>query len=260
MLNYERISAAVSALAPSGALHLLSSVDSTNSYAKRLARQGSPHGTVVLAEEQTMGRGRAGRQFSSPKGLGLYASFLLRPNMEPQRLLHVTAMAAVAACRAVEHSCPAAPQIKWTNDLMLGGKKLGGVLTEFSSQALIIGIGVNVHHRAEDFPPEIAPIATSLFLNTGCPLSRTALACSLIDEVCQMSEKILLKKEEYLRQYEHLCLTVGQDIILHRGGELIKAHCTGLDGEGALLVRYADGSIGVISAGDVSVRGPHGYI
>ncbi len=260
MLNYDRISAAMDGLSWGGRLHLLDRTDSTNYHAKDLARQGHPHGTVVLAEEQTMGRGRAGRHFSSPRGLGLYATFLLRPGLPPEALLHVTAMAAVAACRAVERTCAAAPRIKWTNDLILGGKKLGGVLTEFSSGALILGIGLNVHHLGSDFPSDVAPIATSLFLETGCHFSRSALACCLMDEIFQLSEGFLSQKEDYLRRYEGLCLTIGQDIIIHRRGETIPAHCTGLDGDGALLVRYADGSGGIISAGDVSVRTPEGYL
>lgn len=260
MLNYTPIHAAMTALFGGGALHLLDCVDSTNHYAKHLARQGSPHGTVVLAEEQTMGRGRAGRHFSSPKGLGLYATFLLRPSLPPEELLHVTAMAAVAACRAVERTCGAAPRIKWTNDLILGGKKLGGVLTEFSSGALILGIGVNVHHQVENFPSDVAPIATSLFLETGCHFSRSTLACHLIHEIFQLSDGLLSQKEDYLRRYESLCLTVGQDIIIHYRGEAIPAHCTGLDGNGSLLVQYADGSVGIVCAGDVSVRTPGGYL
>lgn len=243
-----------------GKLYLPGSVDSTNNHAKTLARQGAPHGTLVLAEEQTAGRGRLGRSFTSPKGLGLYATFLLRPGLPPERLLHVTAMAAVAACRAVEATgCPS-PRIKWTNDLLLGGKKLGGVLTELSSGALIVGVGINVHHRLEDFPPDLAGLAASLLSETGRSPSRTDLAIHLMEELFRLSEGILSKKSVYLRQYETLCLTVGRDILLHRNGERIPAHCTGLDENGALLVRYADGREETVFSGDVSVRGVNSYV
>ena len=260
LLHGDDISAALEGLAPAGRLHLLSRVDSTNDYAKTLAREGCPHGTVIMAEEQTAGRGRQGRSFASPKGLGLYATFVLRPGLPPQQLVHVTAMAAVAACRAVARAGGPLPRIKWVNDLILGRKKLGGVLTEFSAEALILGIGLNVLHRAEDFPPELAPTATSLLLESGAPLSRTALARCLTEEIFLLSEHILSRKEDYLRQYKAICLTIGQDILLRRGEEETPAHCTGLDGNGALFVRYADGSEGIVSSGDVSVRGLYGYV
>ena len=260
MLHGDDISAALEGLVPAGRLHLLSSVDSTNDYAKTLAREGCPHGTVIMAEEQTAGRGRQGRSFASPKGLGLYATFVLRPNLPPQQLIHVTAMAAVAVCRAVERAGGPLPRIKWVNDLILNGKKLGGVLTEFSVGALILGIGLNVLHRAENFPPALAPTASSLLLEGKSPISRAALARCLTEEILLLSEHILSRKEDYLRQYKAICLTIGQDILLRRGEEETPAHCTGLDGNGALLVRYADGSEGVISSGDVSVRGLYGYV
>lgn len=260
ILNHDPLRAAMEALPWDGELHLLDSVGSTNDYAKALARQGAPHGTMVLAEEQTAGRGRLGRSFSSPRGLGLYASFLLRPGLPPGELLHVTAMAAVAACRAVEVvGCPT-PRVKWTNDLILGGKKLGGVLAECSAGALVLGFGINVGHQPEDFPPDLRGLAASLRSETGRAPSRTALAICLAEEVCRLSEGILSRKAAYLRQYEDLCLTVGRDILLHRDGACILAHCTGLDGNGALLVRYADGREETVCSGDVSVRGTRGYL
>ena len=260
LLRGDEISAALERFAAGGKLHLLGSVDSTNNYAKALAREGCPHGTVIIAEEQTAGRGRQGRSFTSPRGLGLYATFVLRPGLPPEQLVHVTAMAAVAACRAVERTGGPPPRIKWVNDLILGRKKLGGVLTEYSSGALILGVGLNVLHRAGDFPPDLAPTATSLLLEGGAPISRTALARCLTEEIFLLSQRILSQKEDYLRQYEALCLTVGQDVLLRRGEEAIPAYCTGLDGDGALLVRYADGSEEVVSSGDVSVRGLYGYV
>lgn len=260
ILNHDALRAAMDALPWGSELHLLGSVDSTNNRAKLLARQGAPHGTAVLAEEQTAGRGRLGRSFTSPKGLGLYATFLLRPGLPPEQLLHVTAMAAVAACRAVEATGWPSPRIKWTNDLLLGGKKLGGVLAEFSSGALILGVGINVHHSPEDFPPDLAGLAASLRSESGGSPSRTDLAIRLMEEIFRLSEGILSQKSAYLRQYEDLCLTIGRDILLHRNGERIPARCTGLDENGSLLVRYADGREETIFSGDVSVRGINSYV
>ena len=132
-------------------LHCFESVDSTNSYLKRIAAEGAPDGAVAVADEQTAGRGRRGRSFSSSPGRGVYLSALLRPQLAPEKILPLTALGAVAACDAVERTCGVRPQSKWTNDLVLNGKKLSGTLTELSLegesgalQYAVIGIGVNI--------------------------------------------------------------------------------------------------------------------
>ena len=154
-------------------LHCFESVDSTNSYLKRIAAEGAPDGAVAVADEQTAGRGRRGRSFSSSPGRGVYLSALLRPQLAPEKILPLTALGAVAACDAVERTCGVRPQIKWTNDLVLNGKKLSGTLTELSLegesgalQYAVIGIGVNCNNTLEDFPPELRDVATSLYLET----------------------------------------------------------------------------------------------
>ena len=260
MLRSEPIRTALAAQPRAGELHLLERVDSTNDYAKTLAAAGAPHGTVVLSEEQTAGRGRQGRGFISPPGLGLYASFLLRPQLSPQQLLPVTAMVAVAACRAIEGLGLPSPRIKWVNDLILGEKKLGGILTEFSSGALILGIGINVSHRENQFPPELQSKATSLLLETGHAPPLEELAARLIGEIFALDDGLLSRKDSYLRQYEGLCLTLGREVLLCQGETRTPALCTGLDQNGALLVRYPDGTEAVVSWGEVSVRGRDGYL
>ena len=144
-------------------LRCLEVIDSTNSYLKREALAGAPHGTVAVADCQSAGRGRMTRTFRSPPGRGVYLSVLLRPQLPPERLMGVTGMTAVAVCSAVERTAGVRPQIKWTNDLVLNGRKICGILTELAlegetgqTQSLVIGAGVNVSHTAEDFGPEVS--------------------------------------------------------------------------------------------------------
>lgn len=148
-------------------------IDSTNSYLKAEAMRGAPDGLCAIADRQTAGRGRAGRPFRSDAGQGVYLSMLLRPNCAPTAAMTMTAHVAVAVCRALE-ACGVQPGIKWTNDLVLGTKKLCGILTELTVEAetgtvdsIVAGIGVNVRQRPEDFPPELRTIAGSVRSETG---------------------------------------------------------------------------------------------
>ena len=168
-------------------LHCHSITTSTNDLAKALAKEGASEGTVVVAAEQTAGRGRLGRSFHAPAGLGLYFSLILRPQCPPEQLLHLTCAAAVAACDSVERCAGFRPQIKWTNDLVVEGHKLGGILTELSVNSktglvewAVIGIGINCGHSKEDFPPELQDMATSLLQITGQKISPAKLAACCI--------------------------------------------------------------------------------
>ena len=176
----------------------LAEVDSTNLRARQLAAEGAADGTVVVADRQTAGRGRLGRSFQSPGGQGIYLTALLRPDLPPERLSPVTAMAGVAVCRAVERLCGVSPGLKWPNDPVLDGKKLCGILTELSLegetarvQELVLGIGINVSQRPEDFTPEVREIATSLVQALGHAVSRPALAAEIIREVDSPRLKLL---------------------------------------------------------------------
>lgn len=246
---------------------VLETVDSTNSLAKRQALAGAPHGSVFLSDEQTGGRGRQGRSFVSPRGAGVYLSVLLRPQCPPTALPHVTAMAAVAACDAVEQVAGLRPGIKWTNDLILGEKKLSGILTELSVEwesgsleYLVIGIGINCNHRETDFPPELRDKATSLALETGRPTDRNLLAAALIRSLHRLSEDMLTHKAPWMAQYARDCITIGRPIRILRTDSLRTGTATGIDENGALLVRYDSGETGVVFSGEVSVRGAEGYI
>lgn len=244
-------------------LILLDEAGSTNTYARRLAAEGAPAGTVVLAERQTAGRGRLGRTFLSPAG-GLYCSVILRPDAKPEALMHLTAAAAVAAMRAVESSCGLTPKIKWPNDLVCGRKKLCGILTELSVEAesrivdaVIVGIGINCNQT--EFDPAIADMAASLQLETGRPVDRNLLAGNLIHAMYALSLTLFSEKESWLRRFRENCMTVGQDVKLVRGDEVRLAHAEGVGPDGELLVTFADGTAEAVTSGEVSVRGMYGY-
>ncbi len=239
---------------------------STNDLLKVLARQGAPEGTVLMADRQTGGHGRLGRSFHSPAGVGIYMSILLRPDCAPTELMHMTCAAAAAMCDAVEASVGLRPGIKWTNDLVFGKRKLGGILTElgFGPQGkldwAIIGIGINCCQNPEDFPPDIQSIAASLSMVTETDVDRSNVAAAMMDALWRMNRGLLSGKEAMLSQYRRDCVTLGQDISILRAGEVRHAHAVDIDNSGALIVRYPDGTEGTVNSGEVSIRGMYGYV
>ena len=245
----------------------LDSTDSTNTQAKRLAAEGEPEGLVILSNAQTAGRGRAGRAFHSPADSGLYLSALLRPTLPPEAVIHFTAWTAVAVCDGIQAACGVRPQIKWTNDLVLGGKKLGGILTELNLvqttgalDYLVAGIGINVNADESSFPEDIRSMATSLSAQLGHPVDRTGLAAQLIRALDRMYARFPEGKQDYLAQYRRDCLTVGNPVRLTTPVSSREAFAVGIDEEFRLLVEYPDGSSEAVSTGEVSVRGMYGYV
>ena len=243
-----------------------SSIGSTNDHLKELARQGAPHGTAVLAAHQTNGHGRRGRSFHSPEGMGIYLSLLLRPGCSPAELMHLTCATAVAMCDAVETAAGIRPGIKWTNDLVVGRKKLGGILTELSLspqgnvEYAIIGIGINCRQQETDFPEEIRHIACSLDMVTESRTEPVKLAVSMLERLYQMDRCLLSAKETMLERYRADCITLGQEISLVRGDEVRHGKALSVDAEGALVVVFPDGHQEAVNSGEVSVRGMYGYI
>jgi BirA family biotin operon repressor/biotin-[acetyl-CoA-carboxylase] ligase len=242
-------------------LHYFDSIGSTNDHLRFLARSGAPHGTAVIAGHQTGGHGRRGRSFHSPEGVGVYLSILLRPQCAPGELMHLTCATAVAMCDAVENACGFRPGIKWTNDLVYHGKKLAGILTELSLNSksglveyAIIGVGINCCQTEADFPPDL-PFAGSLAMFAPSDSCRVAAAM-----ITALSEMDLKQKEAILQRYRNDCITLGKDISLVRGDTVRHGHAVDIDSEGALLVRFADGSTEAVSSGEVSIRGMYGYV
>lgn len=248
-------------------LACLDTIDSTNTECKRRAIAGAPEGLVVLAEEQTGGRGRLGRSFQSPRGCGLYLSALLRPRLEPVAVADFTAWVAVAVCDGIEAACGIRPRIKWTNDIVLGGKKLVGILTELglesemnSLQYLVTGIGINVNHRPDDFSEEIRDMATSLAQVLGHSVRRSVLAAEVIRALDRMYAGFPNNKKEYLDKYRADCLTPGNQVQLITPVSRQEAFAVAIDDDFRLVVEMADGTRKALSAGEVSVRGMYGYV
>jgi BirA family biotin operon repressor/biotin-[acetyl-CoA-carboxylase] ligase len=245
----------------------LDTVDSTNNYAKTLAIEGAPSGTAIVADEQTGGRGRLGRSFQSPKGKGIYVTLLYRPHMAPIQAVNLTAYVAVALCDGIEAATGVRPGIKWTNDIVLGGKKLCGILTEMAVegesgtlQYIITGIGINANHTPADFTPDVEPIATSLYQQLGKPVDRGRLCACIINAL----DKMYALWEQGIdagcwQRYRDSCLTLGKPVRLMRGDQSQEAFAEDIDPDFGLIVRYPDGRRETITAGEVSVRGLWGY-
>ena len=248
-------------------IYRFEAVDSTNDRAKAMAAEGAPEGTCVISASQTGGRGRLGRSFHSPANQGLYLSLVLRPNCPPQELMHLTCAAAVAACDAVEHTAHIRPRIKWTNDLVSGGKKLGGILTELSLNAqtglvsyAVVGIGINCTQTPEDFPPELQSTAASLSMVSGSAPSPEALAAALLCSLHNMNSRLLTKKAALMAAYRQDCMTVGKQVVLLRGDEKRRGTALDVTEDGALTVQFEDGTVENVSSGEISVRGMYGYV
>lgn len=243
-------------------LHRLAETDSTNNEAKRLVAQGVSHGTAILATAQKGGRGRLGRQFSSPTG-GLYLTALLHTKLPPDLLLHLTPMTAVAVRRGIEKACGLSVQIKWINDLIWQGKKLGGILTELVPKEdgtwVIIGIGINGTTDPQNLPPEVRSMAVSLEQITGQPPDLSRLADSILQELSKMAEEFLSHQAQWMEEYAANCATLGKAVQVVRGDYRRKAFVLGIDPEGGLRVRYENREEETVSSGEVSIRGMYGY-
>lgn len=242
-------------------------IDSTNTQAKHLAVQGAPQGTVLIADHQTGGRGRRGRSFHSPAGTGIYMSVVLRPGCTPEHIMHLTCAAAVAMCDAVENACGIRPGIKWTNDLVCGKRKIAGILTELGFDSAghvdyaIVGVGINCTQTETDFPEDIRSIAGSLHTVTGKSIDRAKVAAAMIECFGHMSDHLLTDRQEILVQYRRDCVTIGKEIsVVKADGSVRHGTAMDIDSEGALIVRFPDGSIETVNSGEVSIRGMYGYI
>ncbi len=240
---------------------------STNNLAKSMAKDGAPEGTCIIAREQTAGRGRMGRSFHAPAGLGLYFSLILRPQCPPEQLLHLTCAAGVAVCDSVENICSNRPRIKWINDLVIDGKKLGGILTELSVNSktglvdwVVIGIGINCCHTLEDFPEDLQSIATSLLLSTGKSVSPEHLAGCLLESFYRLNTALLTGRDAIMNRYRQDCLTLSQQVVVVRGDEKRYGTALQVENDGGLTVLFDDGQVQTVQSGEVSVRGLYGYV
>lgn len=247
-------------------IQFFDTITSTNDVLKQLALQGAPEGTTLVADCQTGGRGRMGRTFLSPSGVGIYLSVLLRPPCKPTELMHLTCASATAACSAIEQTSGFRPGVKWTNDIVYNKRKLAGILTELglnqdgTTAYAIIGIGFNCNQQLRDFPPAIQDVAGSLKMVTGKETDRALLAAKMIEALYQMNRELLSDRAGILARYRQDCITLGQEISLVRGDEIRHGKALDVDENGALVVRYEDGTIEAVNSGEVSVRGMYHYV
>lgn len=235
------------------------SVDSTNTALKALATTGALSGTVLTARQQTGGRGRLGRSFESPPE-GLYLSMLLKTNFPPERTLTITPMAAVAVCRTVEAVCGLSPEIKWPNDVLLGGKKLCGILTELSVQdgeaALVLGIGVNVNTSEESFSPALRDAVCSIYGCTGRKTDMNAFARHLIAELDGLFALWEADSSAFLAEYRRRCSTPGRDILVLQNGESRPARAVVINEDMSLQIIGENGEE-ALRFGEISIRTGH---
>ena len=231
--------------------------DSTNRVAMELGYAGEPEGTVVMAEEQSAGRGRSGRTWHSERGTGLYFTVLLRPRLSPAQAPLLTMLAGISAHAAITAQTGLVPELKWPNDLMLNGKKLGGILTEMHAEPnavrfVIVGVGINVNQ--ERFPTELAGVATSIRKETGRISYRLELLVRLLTQFESDYNRFLHEGPGFVvERFESVSsFARGRRVRVDTGAETYSGTTAGLSPEGLLLVARDNGPVVTVIAGDVS--------
>ena len=243
----------------------LDEVDSTNTAAKKAAENGAVHGTLVVSERQTGGKGRRGRAWDSPRGTGIFMTLILRPNMAPVHASMLTLVAALAVADGIRECTGAESLIKWPNDIVMSGKKVCGILTEMSADPdcinyVAVGIGINVN--MEEFPEEIRGVAASIFTETGKKTKRSLLI-SAVMAAFERYYEVFMKTTDMsglLEDYNGKLANCGRTVrVLDPAGEY-SGTAIGIDREGELLVEMEDTTVRRVLSGEVSVRGIYGYV
>lgn len=239
----------------------LASTASTNSVALLMAGQGEPAGSVVVAETQTKGRGRLGRGWLSPPGTGLYFSMILRPSMAWQDLVKIPLAAGVAICKAIEKECGLAPKLKWPNDLLLGGKKFGGILTETGpvtagASFVVLGVGLNITTPKTDFPPPLQARSTSLFLHTGRVFDKEKLLSAIVLQIDNIVPRMEAGEfSEIFNEWRARDTVQGAVLswLTPPHGEVIRGVALGLNDAGGYQIRDNAGVVHEVLSGDLSI-------
>ena len=240
----------------------LERVDSTNRYARMLASEGAPHGTLVIANEQTGGRGRRGRSWISPAGEGIFMSLILRPQCAPEKTPMLSLQTALAVARAIHTVTGLEAKIKWPNDIVVCGKKVCGMLLEmdFSEgrlQSVVAGVGINVHQTV--FPDEIVRTASSLDLLSGRRIPRKAVIDAFLREF-EQTQKLMEDSGLFMDTYRAYSATLGQKVQVIALGETYTGTALEVTDSGSLIVLNEEGEHREVLAADVSVRGLMGYV
>ncbi|MBP3926661.1 MAG: biotin--[acetyl-CoA-carboxylase] ligase [Clostridium sp.] len=239
--------------------------DSTNTEIKKAAEKGALHGTLAVADYQFMGKGRRGRSWTSPHGVGIWMSILLRPQLHPSCASMLTLVSALAVADGIEEVCGLDTKIKWPNDIVVNGKKVCGILTEMSTELecinyVVVGIGINANTL--EFPEDIKAVATSLLLETGVRVNRSRL----IGAVMKAMEKyyaLFLEHQDMsglLKVYNEKLANKDNVVRVLAPGNEYTGTAEGINAAGELLVRMEDGELRTVISGEVSVRGIYGYV
>lgn len=240
-------------------IYYYESLDSTQKIAHSLANEGAPEGTIVIADEQTMGKGRMSRIWHSPKYTGIWMSIILKPNIPIHKAPQLTLLAAVAVVQAMEDTTNVTPQIKWPNDVLINGKKVTGILTELQAEAdrihsVIIGMGINVNQSKEDFPEELQQKATSLMIETGEKQVRSSFVQTLLLKLETLYEMYLQKGFTPIKLlWESYAISIGKEITATTLQSVIRGQALGITDEGVLLVKDREGIVHSIYSADIEI-------
>jgi len=239
----------------------LDKVDSTNTEAERHLAAGDPTPLVILAREQTKGRGRRGRTWHSPAAGNLYSTFVFRPKLEPARLQDFTLWMGLNVCELVANFCKIEPGLKWPNDLLFQGRKAGGMLTEAridSDQVhdLIFGLGLNLNATTADLPPDVSGKAVSLAEAGGAPVDVNRFAAALITRVFTAYGRFVENdyRDKFAALWQRFDVLRGQTVSVTQGTHTVTGTATGIDDEGSLIVRTEAGKTERFRAGEVTLR------
>lgn len=240
-------------------IYILDTTDSTNNYAKKLAEEGAQENTIVIANEQTSGKGRMGRSFLSPKNTGIYMSIIMRPDMKIDIAQMLTSCIAVSAAKAIDSLYKCNTQIKWVNDLMVNDKKICGILTEATIDCeaanfkyIVVGIGINVGSIRSAFDQELLEIASSLEDETGIVIPRSQIIATVIDYVINDSGS--LSDRSFLDEYRKRSWIIGKPVTIYAHGIQKDAVAVDIDDTAGLVVKYENGQTEVINSGEARVR------
>jgi len=233
-------------------------IDSTNNEAKKLALSGAPSGSLVVAEGQTHGKGRLGREWSSSPGVGICASFILKPDITPPEAPRITLLTAVAVAEAIWEKAHIVAMIKWPNDILIQGKKVCGILTEMSSEPdsvnyIIVGIGINVNN--DEFPEELQSKATSLKIEVGREINRIELMAGVLERMEYYYRSGLGPGfDKVIKRWRELSCNLGKAVKIIGRKEIFEGIALDVDSNGALIVKKDNGEIVKVLSGDVSLR------
>jgi BirA family biotin operon repressor/biotin-[acetyl-CoA-carboxylase] ligase len=240
-------------------IHYYPVTTSTNVLAKEFASRGAAEGTLLIAEEQTQGRGRMGRSWLSPAGKNILMSLILRPHLSPIQVSYITMIASLSVMKAIRALTPLEALIKWPNDIMIRGRKVGGILTEFSAEMdqviyVVVGIGINVNFDPTIYP-EIADSSTSIYLELGEEFSRPKFLLTLLQTLEKEYKRLQAGRgSDILTEWRSSLMMLNKEVQIISELESLDGTAEDVDEHGALILRLASGQKVKVFTGDVSLR------